>query len=102
MRVFIIRHAIAAERSPEIPDDARPLTGRGKKRFRQAARGLARLFRRPGHLLPSPVVRARQTARIAGRAWKTSFKEEGALAGGSVQEVDAVLQRDQAGASAQA
>ena len=99
MRVFIIRHAIAADRSPDVPDDSRPLTRRGKRRFRRAARGLARLFASPEHLLTSPLVRARQTARIAGRAWKNDFKEENALAGGSIQDVDAVLRRYQPGST---
>ena len=93
MRVIIIRHAIAAERSPEVPDDSRPLTDRGRKRFRAAARGLARLFPKPDLLLTSPLVRAVQTARIAGRAWGIKPTEEGALGGGSVEELVGALRR---------
>lgn len=99
MRVFIVRHAIAEERSPDVPDDARALTRRGKRRFRRAARGLARLFSKPDLLLTSPLVRARQTARLAGRAWKVSVQEENALAGGSIQDLDDVLRRLPAGSS---
>ena len=44
MRLIIIRHAIAVPRgTPDIPDDERPLTRRGERRFIDAARGLARL-----------------------------------------------------------
>ena len=48
MQVLIIRHAIAVPRgTPDIPDDERPLTRAGEKRFRSAARGLARIADRP-------------------------------------------------------
>ena len=70
MRLLIVRHAIAVERgTPGIPDDERPLTSAGKKRFREAAIGLARLTPRPGVLFTSPLPRARDTAVIAARAW---------------------------------
>jgi phosphohistidine phosphatase len=93
MRLFIIRHAIAVDRSPDIQDDARPLTDEGKKRFRLAARGLARLFPKPDLLLTSPLLRARQTARIAGKAWGLPQTEEAALGGGSVAELETALRR---------
>lgn len=94
MRVFIIRHAIAADRGPGVVDDERRLTKRGKKRFRAAARGLARLFDRPAAMVSSPLVRARQTARIAARAWdRLPFTRDEALAGGSVEDVVDLLQR---------
>ena len=42
MRLLIIRHAVAVPRgTPDMEDDARPLTPKGRKRFRDAARGLA-------------------------------------------------------------
>ncbi|HET9317401.1 MAG TPA: histidine phosphatase family protein [Vicinamibacteria bacterium] len=93
MRLIVIRHAIAVDRSPDIPDDARPLTQEGKKRFRQAARGLARLFPPPDLLLSSPLLRARQTARIASKAWRVVVTEEVALGGGSVSDLQAALRR---------
>jgi phosphohistidine phosphatase len=64
-RIYIVRHAIAAERGDEYPDDAvRPLTPDGIDRFRQVARGLAWLDVRVDRILTSPLVRARQTADI--------------------------------------
>jgi phosphohistidine phosphatase len=70
MRLLIVRHAIAAERgAPGMSDDERPLTPEGKKRFRIAARGLARIMPRPDVVFTSPLIRARQTAEIAARAW---------------------------------
>ena len=69
----IVRHAIAVPHgTPEVPEDERPLTPRGEKRFRVAAKGLARICRRPDVLLSSPLVRARQTADIAAEAWGRS------------------------------
>ncbi len=66
MELLIVRHAIAFERSAKRwPDDsARPLSPRGEMRARQAAAGLARLAPRPGCVLVSPLLRARQTAAL--------------------------------------
>ena len=70
MRLLIVRHAIAAERgAPGMSDDERQLTPEGKKRFRIAAKGLARIMARPDAVFTSPLIRARQTAEIAARAW---------------------------------
>jgi len=93
MRLLIVRHGIAIPReTPDIPDDERTLTPRGVKRFRSAARGLARIMKPPDLLLSSPLPRARQTADIAAKAWKgVKVKEEEALGGGSVQEMATAL-----------
>jgi phosphohistidine phosphatase len=95
MRLLIIRHAIAVPHGTEgIPDDERPLTPRGRKRFRQAARGLARAATRPDVLLTSPLPRARETADIAAEAWgKVKPLEAEALAGGGVEEIAAELDK---------
>jgi phosphohistidine phosphatase len=70
MQLLIIRHAIAFPHGTEgMAEDERPLTPEGRKRFRRAAWGLARIVRRPDLLLTSPLVRARQTAEIAAKAW---------------------------------
>jgi phosphohistidine phosphatase len=93
MRVLIVRHAIAVEHgTPGIPDDERPLTPDGRRRFRKAAAGLARITRRPDLLLSSPLPRARQTAEIAARAWgQVQVTDEPALAGGEFEDVARVL-----------
>lgn len=96
MQLLIIRHAIAVPRgTPDIPDDDRPLTRRGRRRFRAAARGLARLVKRPDFLLSSPLPRARQTADIAAREWGKSVEviDEPALAGGTPEAISGVLAR---------
>jgi phosphohistidine phosphatase len=93
MQLIIIRHAIAVPRgTPGIPDGERPLTAEGESKFREAARGLARLVDRPDLLFTSPWLRAKQTAAIAAAAWgRLEPKEEPAFAGGSFDEQAAVL-----------
>ena len=94
MRLIIIRHAIAVPHgAPGYADEDRPLTPEGEARFREAARGLARAYDRPDALLTSPWLRARQTAEIAGAAWKIEPKETKALAGGTFEQQAAVLDR---------
>jgi phosphohistidine phosphatase len=71
MNVLLIRHAPAVRTGTAgLRDHDRPLTRRGRQRFRQAARGLARITERPDILLTSPLVRARDTALIAAAAFK--------------------------------
>jgi phosphohistidine phosphatase len=64
-RLYLVRHAIAAERGPAWPDDTkRPLTRRGIARMRQAVGGLRALDVRLRVIATSPLVRAEQTARL--------------------------------------
>jgi phosphohistidine phosphatase len=94
MRLLIVRHAIAVPRgTPGIEDDERPLTRRGIARFRTAAKGLAAACPRPDVLFTSPLIRARQTADIAARAWgKIEPETMDALGGGSVSEILSALE----------
>jgi len=74
--------------TPDIPDDERPLTRAGEKKFRQAARGLARVTDRPDALLTSPLPRAARTAELSAKAWgKITPTDTPALAGGELPEV---------------
>lgn len=94
MRLIVIRHATAVPRgTPGIPDEQRSLTAEGEEKFREAARGLARLYARPDALLTSPWLRAKQTAAIAGAAWKVEPVEASALAGGTFEEHAAAIDR---------
>jgi phosphohistidine phosphatase len=75
-----------------LADDERPLTGRGRKRFRRAARGLAAVVKRPDALLSSPLPRARETAEIAAKAWgKIDVSDTPALAAGTFEELAVAL-----------
>jgi phosphohistidine phosphatase len=95
MKLLIVRHAAAVPRgTPGIADDDRPLTPRGKAKFRAAARGLARIADRPDLLLTSPLPRAKATAEIAALAFKrVEPRMEPALAGDSVEGIVATLRK---------
>jgi phosphohistidine phosphatase len=70
-RLYLVRHAIAADRGPEYPDDAqRPLTAEGKEKMREIAAGLVTLGLELDEILTSPFVRTRQTADLLAAAWK--------------------------------
>ena len=66
MDLLIIRHAIAFERDRTRwrNDNERPLSPAGIRRAHHAAAGLREFSKTPDKLLTSPLVRARQTARI--------------------------------------
>ncbi len=63
--LYLVRHAIAAERGPDWPDDAkRPLTHAGAARMREAVKGLRALGVEPKVVATSPFARAAQTAKL--------------------------------------
>jgi phosphohistidine phosphatase len=95
MKLLIIRHAAAVPRgTPGMADDDRPLTPQGERKFRAAAKGLARVVDRPDLLLSSPLPRAKATADIAARAFRrVEAKVEPALAGESVEGIVAALRK---------
>jgi phosphohistidine phosphatase len=66
MQIYLVRHAIAAQRDPEQwPDDRdRPLTPKGEQRFRKAARGLGKVVSSMDMVFSSPLERAWRTAVI--------------------------------------
>lgn len=74
MILHIVRHAEAVERTPEIPEEHRFLTRRGRRRFRKAAKSLATLDIKPDLILTSPLVRSVQTAEILSEALR--YKRE--------------------------
>jgi phosphohistidine phosphatase len=64
--LYLVRHAVAFRKDPRRwPDDAlRPLTPKGEREFRRAARGLGRLVPSVDAVLASPFPRAWRTAEI--------------------------------------
>jgi phosphohistidine phosphatase len=101
VKLLLVRHAAAVPAgTPGIRDDDRPLTPKGVSKFRVAAKGLARIARRPDVLLTSPLPRARATAEIAAGAFKRIEPTvETALAHGSVDDILTALGRHPAGAT---
>jgi phosphohistidine phosphatase len=85
IELYLVRHAIAAERGPKYPDDRlRPLTPEGVERFRDAVKGLAQFDVTLDLVLTSPLVRARETATLlaSGLKPKPALVEVEALAPG--------------------
>jgi phosphohistidine phosphatase len=87
VRLYLIRHAIAAEpNAKRWPDDRqRPLTKTGARRFKRTAGTLVQLMQADGavdRLLCSPLARARETAAILHRAGLPEPIEESVLAPG--------------------
>lgn len=65
LELYLVRHAIAAERGENYPDDAkRPLTAEGIARMRKVVKGLAAMDVTLDLILTSPLVRTRQTADV--------------------------------------
>lgn len=61
-RIYLVRHAIAEDRSASGRDADRALTREGRKKMKRAARGLAALEIGEPTILTSPLLRARETA----------------------------------------
>jgi phosphohistidine phosphatase len=70
MIIHLIRHAEAVERTPELSDEIRFLTPRGRKRFRRIGSCLKKAGIEPDVIFTSPLVRAVQTAEILAQALK--------------------------------
>ena len=89
--LYLVRHAIAAERGSNYPDDReRPLTSEGIARFKQAVEGLKDFDVKLELVLTSPLVRATHTAEllVAGIGGKPRLETLEALApGGRMTQV---------------
>lgn len=77
IQIYLVRHGIAVDPSdrPELRDEDRPLTPKGRRRFRRVARAFAKLGEKPTFLFTSPLVRAVQTAEILAQALKADEVE---------------------------
>jgi phosphohistidine phosphatase len=80
MNLLVVRHAPAGDRNAwqaQRKDDfLRPLTADGRKKMREAARGLVRLVDAPQAIATSPLVRAKETADILARAFDVPAADE--------------------------
>ena len=65
LELYLVRHAVAAERGPDYPDDdQRPLTPDGVEKWTRAVAGLRELDVAVDVVLTSPLTRAVETAQI--------------------------------------
>lgn len=81
IELFLIRHAIALPAAEGQSDAERPLSDKGRARFRRCVRGLDELGLRFDRLLHSPLLRAIETAELAAELLDGSASVCGALAG---------------------
>lgn len=65
MKLYFLRHGIAAEREGWSGGDAeRPLTAHGRKCMEHEAKAIAHLGLQPDRIVTSPLKRAKETAQI--------------------------------------
>lgn len=65
--IILLRHGIAEERSDAVAEEERALTGRGRRRMRDAARGLVRLLPAIDGIASSPLRRCVETAHFVSQ-----------------------------------
>ena len=70
MKLYLIRHAVAIERSGVTPDASRYLTPQGRRAFRKIARRVRKAGVSPEVIFTSPLLRAVQTAEILAERLK--------------------------------
>jgi phosphohistidine phosphatase len=71
IELYLVRHAIAAERGPKYPDDReRPLTPAGARKFGDSVSGLVEMDATIDFVLTSPLVRAHETAVLLANGLK--------------------------------
>jgi len=70
VKLYLVRHAEAIERSATTPDAARYLTPRGRVAFRKIARRVREAGIAPVVIFTSPLLRAVQTAEILAERLK--------------------------------
>lgn len=76
MKLYLIRHGIAALREDYANDEERPLTDKGRQKTAQVAKELHDRGLRFDLVLTSPLVRAKETAVILQKAGLASNVEE--------------------------
>ncbi len=77
VELYLVRHAIAAERGPKYADDRlRPLTPDGVRRFKESVRGLNSVRVTLDLILTSPLERAQQTAALLAAGLETRVPVE--------------------------
>jgi phosphohistidine phosphatase len=64
MKLIFVRHAIAIERTADVPEELRHLTSEGRAFLRKTARTMLKNGVEPSLILTSPLLRSVQTADI--------------------------------------
>lgn len=87
--LLLVRHAKAEKRSAEIDDFERKLTKVGRNDSKEVAEYVAKLLNNVDLLVTSPALRAKETAEIFAKSFKSKPKitEEEILYEGEVEEI---------------
>jgi len=80
MKLYVIRHAIAADPIEGQRDSARPLTKEGRRKFEGVVEGLAALDIEFDLVLHSPLLRAVETAELMNERVKGKLRVSGRMA----------------------
>src|ERR1700751_3336472 len=97
MELYFLRHGEADWPNWNKSDDERPLTKRGKREMREAAKFLGRLKVGPNMIVTSPLPRAAETAEIAADYLKAKLRKDELLAPGfGMSELRTALKRHHA------
>ena len=83
MRLYLVRHAEAA---PGEPDELRRLTPQGREQARELGRRLEADGARPGAILTSPLLRARETGGELARPFDVATEPDDRLAPGATTD----------------
>jgi phosphohistidine phosphatase len=83
VRLYLVRHAEAA---PGEPDELRRLTPQGREQARALGQKLDADGARPGAILTSPLLRARETGGELARALDATTEPDDRLAPGATPE----------------
>jgi phosphohistidine phosphatase len=79
MRLYLLRHGIAEDRRPDLPDAARRLTPEGIAKMIEEAKRFAAIGLKPDAILTSPLPRASETARIVAESLAGQVREDDRL-----------------------
>jgi len=83
MNVILFRHGIAEPHGARADDDARVLTDEGKRKMKEIAPALARVFPKAEALYSSPLPRCMQTAKFIAKAYDLAIEKLDILRPGS-------------------
>lgn len=83
VKLFLLRHGVAEERSSRWSELERPLTAEGMEKMREEARGIATLCLGIDLILSSPLKRAMQTAEAVGQTLRLPVVPLDALSAGA-------------------
>ena len=91
MRLILLRHGRAVERTDWTgPDAERPLTAGGRRRTRAVLKAVRSYLPPASVIWTSPFARAHATAVLAGRAWRTPVEIHPWLAAGALPASDQI------------